>query len=67
MSNLNLKDELQQALNKCSAENESDTPDFLLASYLLDCLAAYDKVTQAREKWYDGRRGIKASSANYLS
>jgi hypothetical protein len=30
-----LRDELSAALNRYSAENGSDTPDFILAEYLL--------------------------------
>lgn len=44
--------EISNLLNKYSAENGSDTPDFILAEYLMGCLAAYDKAVQTREKWY---------------
>lgn len=43
---------IQQAINCHSAENGSDTPDFILAEYLKDCLAVFDKAVNAREKWY---------------
>lgn len=46
------KKELQGLINKYSMENGSDTPDFLLAQYLVDCLNAYNRVTYAKEKWY---------------
>jgi len=39
-------------LNRFSAENGSDTPDFLLARYLLGCLAAWNTGVRAREQWY---------------
>lgn len=39
-------------LNRHSAENGSNTPDFILGQYLVDCLKAFDKATNAREKWY---------------
>jgi len=32
--------EIEQAINRNSKENGSDTPDFILAQYLIDCLAA---------------------------
>lgn len=48
----NLIDELSATLNRHSAENGSDTPDFILATFLTDCLNAWDKCTAARDRWY---------------
>ena len=48
-----LRKKIESAINSTSAENGSDTPDFILAEYLTDCLAAYDKAVTAREKWYE--------------
>lgn len=48
----NFRKELEQLINKCSLENESDTPDFILAEYLTDCLKAFDKAVFNRETWY---------------
>jgi hypothetical protein len=50
-----LRKEIEQAINKHSIENGSDTPDFILAEYLTDCLRAFDKATVRREEWY-GRK-----------
>lgn len=47
--------ELTSLLNKYSKENESNTPDFLLASYLIRCLDAFNSITNSRENWY-GRK-----------
>lgn len=44
--------ELTALLNRHSAENDSDTPDFLLAEYLMNCLAAFNRAVGAREGWY---------------
>lgn len=44
--------ELAALLNRYSAENDSDTPDFLLAEYLLSCLATWNKATNLRDRWY---------------
>ena len=49
--------ELAALINRYSAENGSNTPDFLLAEYLTDCLDSFDRVVTAREKWY-GRAPI---------
>jgi hypothetical protein len=51
-----LVDELQSALNRHSAENGSNTPDFILARYLERCLLAFDDASVARETWYGQRR-----------
>ena len=45
--------EIESLINKYSIENGSDTPDFLLAQYLGDCLIAYQKVVTARDKWFN--------------
>ena len=47
-----LRHNLEMVLNASSAENGSHTPDFILASYLLGCLAAFDAAVVAREGWY---------------
>ncbi len=44
--------QLTHLLNSNSRENGSDTPDYILADYMVDCLAAFDKTLQARERWY---------------
>ncbi len=45
-------EELEQLINKYSVENASDTPDFILAQYLCDCLNAYAKTIAKRDKWW---------------
>jgi hypothetical protein len=47
-----LEVKLTVLLNKESAENESNTPDHILAQYLLACLAAFNTAVQQRETWY---------------
>lgn len=47
-----LERDLESVLNRYSAENGSNTPDFLLAEYLMGCLAAWNKGVVARDKWY---------------
>jgi hypothetical protein len=48
----NLKDAIAHAINRYSAENGSNTPDFILAEYLVDCLAAFDRAVTKRAEWY---------------
>jgi len=45
------RSELEQLINKLSLENGSDTPDFLLSSYLIRCLDTFDIITRERDKW----------------
>ena len=47
-----LRTELEQLLNKHSRENESNTPDFILANFMLGCLATGEALIKEREKWY---------------
>ena len=49
---LTLARELQSMLNRHCRENESNTPDFILAEYLMDALKAFEKASNARTKWY---------------
>ncbi len=55
--------ELCELLNRRSMENGSDTPDFILAQYLTDCLRAWNRATKRREDWY-GRTPQEVSSPN---
>ncbi len=43
---------LEHLLNSFSLENGSDTPDFVLATFLLNCLRAFDQGVQERQKFY---------------
>lgn len=47
-----LRHEIERAINRVSGENGSNTPDFILAEYLVSCLAAFDRAIHARERWY---------------
>ena len=46
---------LAELINEHTAENGSNTPDFILASYLDDCLTVFDRHVLAREDWYGHR------------
>ena len=50
-----LRKKIQNILNYECAESESDTPDFILAEYLMACLSAFDQAVLKRENWY-GRK-----------
>jgi hypothetical protein len=61
---MKLADEISNALNRCSAENGSDTPDFILAEFLLDVLAAWNSAVRKREAWH-GREPPKELRARH--
>ena len=43
--------ELAALINRHSLENRSNTPDFVLAHYLVDCLIAYEKAVRRVSEW----------------
>ncbi len=47
-----LEKELGSLLNRFSVENESNTPDFILAQYLIGCLQVFTTAVQQRETWH---------------
>ena len=51
------ENDLRDLLNKHSMENASNTPDFILAQYLVTCLVTWNRATREREAWYDEGRG----------
>ena len=58
MKNSDFEEALRELLNRASQENGSDTPDFILARYLINCLKAYNKATNRRDKWYGYNRKV---------
>ena len=44
--------ELEQLINKHSMEEGSNTPDFILAQFLHQCLVAFNEGVRRREEWY---------------
>lgn len=50
--------ELEGLINKYSIENQSSTPDFLLAEYMLGCLAVFNTITIKRASWYGREAGV---------
>lgn len=43
--------ELSEVINKHSKENQSNTPDFILARYLEDCLKAFNEAVITKKDW----------------
>lgn len=48
-----LEQDLADVLNRHGEENASNTPDFILARFLLGCLASWNLAVQQRENWYE--------------
>lgn len=47
-----LRRDLAEVVNRYSRENGSNTPDFILAQYLANCLDAFDNAIWNRAMWY---------------
>ena len=52
---------LRGLINSYSMENESDTPDYVLAQYVLGCLNAFTAATRERDRWHN-YKGISDES-----
>ena len=46
------QEELEELINRYSMENQSDTPDYILAEYLVSCLNTWAYITRQRDKWF---------------
>ena len=44
--------ELSSLINRYSKENGSNTPDFIIATYLISCLDNFNNTSNIREIWY---------------
>ena len=47
--------ELTDLINRNSLENGSNTPDFILAEYMLNALFAFEAASNYRTTWYGGQ------------
>ncbi len=61
---ISFQDALKDLINRHSMENGSDTPDFLLAEYLCDCLASYEVAVTKREKWYGRDKKVSGGTGD---
>jgi hypothetical protein len=59
---MSLESDITTVINMHSLENTSNTPDFLLAEFMLACLYAYNTTLQKRTLWY-GRMDESGSTA----
>ena len=45
-------EKLGNLINDYSKENESDTPDYILAKYLENCLDTFNEAVNERREWH---------------
>lgn len=55
MNDISFVTELEQLINKHCLENGSNTPDFILASYMYNSLLNFQLANNRREEWF-GRK-----------
>ena len=54
--------ELECLINRTSKEDTSNTPDWILANFLSDCLAAFDNAVDLRTHHYAKENGGKITN-----
>jgi len=52
VSKMNFQEELENLINRHSMENGSNTPDYVLAKYLYECLENFNNIIRLRENHY---------------
>ena len=57
-----IRSEIEGLLNCYSRENASNTPDFILAAYMIACLEAFEKTSVQREAWFGKYLSIEGTS-----
>ena len=48
-----LRQDIESVINRHGAEKESDTPDYILAGYLTECLVAFNRAARRSKAWHD--------------
>lgn len=54
---MTFRKELEELINQHSKEGISDTPDFILASFLNGVLDVFDATVIERDRWHGWREG----------
>ena len=57
--------DLAALINEYSKENDSDTPDFILARYLNAVLDNYNAAVMDREQWYGRIKHVEDNIPDY--
>lgn len=53
-----LEKKLAALLNEYDAEHGSDSPDYVLAMMMMDCMKAWNRATIARDKYYGKSKNL---------
>lgn len=61
------EEELASLINKYSLESLSNTPDFILAFYVKDCLIAFNNAQARRKEWFSVREEKKKERESQMS
>ena len=48
---MSLQEDIQSALNRASRENLSNTADYILAEFLMNCLETFERATRERDHY----------------
>ena len=65
VENSEFQKELEDLLNRHCKENGSNTPDFILSEYLMECLRNFDRCVSRRTNWYGDSIEVKVSAEEY--
>lgn len=63
---MSLHRDIAAAINRHSRENVSNTPDYILAEYMLICLAAFEKATEQTKAWHGTLPAAASGPGNTL-
>lgn len=58
--------ELISLINRHSKENGSNTPDYILADYLIECLNNFNKTTNMRNDWYEEKTVVDEGYKKFM-
>lgn len=58
--------ELEYLINKYSMENDSNTPDFMLAEYLMVCLSNFNVIMNKRDSWYKDSNKVVSKVTKFI-
>ena len=65
---LGFEKELEQLINKYSKERVGgDTPDFILAKYLRECLVMFGNTVKCREEWWGRGNAVLQSESQEVN
>jgi hypothetical protein len=62
----NFEKDLCILINKYSKENDSNTPDFILAEYLMMCLSNFNVIMNKRDGWYKDSNKVASKVTKFI-